>query len=141
MAKMLFTPEEIEILRQNPYVLNVTSHRIVYTLAFKKLAVQEAANGMKSTEIFKRAGFDLEMLGKTRIYMALKLFQREAASPEGLRELREAGIKTKEERMAKFAQEDYSKKQTKVAIRELQKKVIHLEQQIEFLKKIQFPEE
>ena len=43
--------------------------------------------------------------------------------------------------MAKFAQEDYSKKQTKVAIRELQKKVIHLEQQIEFLKKIQFPEE
>lgn len=70
--------------------------------------------------------------------MALKLFQREAASPEGLRE---AGIKTKEERMAKFAQEDYSKKQTKVAIRELQKKVIHLEQQIEFLKKIQFPEE
>ena len=100
--------------------------------------MQEAANGIKSTEIFKRAGFDLEMLGKTRIYMALKLFQREAASPEGLRE---AGIKTKEERMAKFAQEDYSKKQTKVAIRELQKKVIHLEQQIEFLKKIQFPEE
>ena len=70
--------------------------------------------------------------------MALKLFQREAASPEGLRE---AGIKTKEERMAKFAKEDYAKKQTKVAIRELQKKVIHLEQQIEFLKKIQFPEE
>ena len=138
MAKKLFVAEEIEILRQNPYVLNVTSHRIVYTLAFKKLAVQEAANGMKSTEIFKRAGFDLEMLGKTRIYMALKHFQREAASPEGLRE---AGIKTKEERMAKFAKEDYAKKQTKVAIRELQKKVIHLEQQIEFLKKIQFPEE
>ena len=37
--------------------------------------------------------------------------------------------------MKAFAKEDLSKKQAKVAIRELQEKVVPLEQQIEFLKK------
>lgn len=41
--------------------------------------------------------------------------------------------------MEAFAKEDFAKKQTKTAIRELQDKIVHLEQQIEFLKKTRFP--
>ena len=93
---------------------------------------------MKSPEIFRRAGFDPEILGKPRMYAAVKSIKIEAASPEGLHEPR---CMSKEERLAKFASDDYSKKQTRVAIRELQNKIVHLEQQIEFLKKIQFPEQ
>ena len=138
MTEKKFTPDEINILKQNPYVINVTSAKISYSLAFKKFAVQEAQKGTKSPEIFKKAGFDPEILGKPRMYSALKKIKKEAASPEGLREPRG---KSKEERMAEFAKKDLAQKQTKVAIRELQDKIVHLEQQIEFLKKIRFPDE
>lgn len=137
MTKQRFSQDEINLISQNPYVVSVCSTKITYSLAFKKFAIKQAQEGIKSTEIFKRAGFDPEMLGKPRMYAALKTFKKEAASPEGLHEPRG---KSKEERLAKFAKEDFEKKHTKVAIRELQQKIVHLEQEIEFLKKIQSPE-
>ena len=137
MSNQKFTQKEMDIISQNPYVVSVCPTRIVYSLAFKQFAIKHSQQGMKSTQIFLEAGFNPEMLGKKRIYSALKKFKKEAASPEGLREPRG---KSKEERLVDFAQEDFSKKHTKTAIRELQQRVIHLEQQIEFLKKIQSPE-
>ena len=134
MADKKFTSEEMEQLRQNKYVINVTPYRIAYTLEFKQFAIKEASLGTKSPEIFKKAGFDPDMLGKPRMYAAIKTFKNQAASPEGLR----ASLKkTREDRIAEFARDDYSKKQTKSAIRDLQNRIVHLEQQIEFLKKIQ----
>lgn len=138
MTKQRFTQEEIEIIQQNPYVVSVCPTKITYSLAFKKFAISQAQNGVKSPEIFRRAGFEPEMLGKPRMYAALKSFKTEAASPEGLHEPR---CKSREERLADFAREELTKKHTKTAIRELQEKVVHLEQQIEFLKKIQSLEE
>ena len=134
MTNQKFTQDEVEIIKQNPYVINACPTKITYSLAFKKFAVEQSLKGIKSPEIFRSAGFDPEMLGKPRMYAALKKFKKEAASPEGLREPRG---KSREEKLAEFAKSDLSKKQTKTAIRELQEKVIHLEQQIEFLKKIQ----
>lgn len=138
MTNKKLTPEEINIIRLNPYVVNVSASKITYSLAFKKFAVEQAKKGFKSTEIFRQAGFDTEILGDSRMYSALKAFKTEAKSPEGLREPKG---KSRDERLAAFAKEDFSRKHTKTAIRELQNKVIHLEQQIEFLKKIQFPEQ
>lgn len=138
MTKQRFTQDEIDIIAQNPYVVSVSSTKISYSLAFKKFAIMQAQTGVKSPEIFQKAGFDPEMLGKSRMYAALKKFKKEAVSPEGLHEPRG---KSKEERLAQFAKEDFEKKHTKVAIRELQNKIIHLEQEIEFLKKIQSPEQ
>lgn len=134
MTNKKFTQEEMDIIRQNPYVVSVTPSKISYSLAFKRFALELAKQGFTSTQIFPKAGFDPEILGKPRMIAALKKFKREAASPEGLREPRG---KSREKRLAEFAKEDYSRKHTKVAIRELQKKIVHLEQQIEFLKKIQ----
>ena len=134
MTKQRFTQEEIEILRQNPYVVSVCATRITYSLEFKKFAIEQADKGMKSPKIFAAAGFEPEMLGRPRMYAALKTFKLEAASPEGLREPR---CRSREEKLADFAKEDLSKKQTQTAIRELQDKIVSLEQQIEFLKKTQ----
>lgn len=134
MTNKRFTPEEIELISQNPYVVSVCSTKITYSLAFKKFAVTQAEKGLRSPDIFLKAGFDPEMLGKPRMYAAMKSFKKEAASPEGLREPKG---KSKEERLAAFAKEDLSKKQTKKAIQDLQHKVLELEQTIEFLKKIQ----
>lgn len=135
MSVKKFTPEERDILSLNPYVVSVTPSTISYSLAFKKFAIEQSRAGLTSPEIFRKAGFDTEMLGKQRVYHTIKHFKKEAASPKGLQE----GKKITEEKCReRFAKEDYSKKQTKVAIRELQNKVVHLEQQIEFLKKIRF---
>lgn len=136
MTNRKFTQDEINILAQNPYVISVCATKISYSLAFKKFAIKQAQEGLKSPEIFLSAGFDPEMLGKPRMYSALKSFKKEAASSEGLHEPRG---KSKEERLAEFAKEDFEKKHTKVALRELQQKIVHLEQEIEFLKKIQSP--
>lgn len=133
MADKKFTSDEMAQLRQNKYVLNVTPTKISYTLEFKQLALEKSARGVLSPVIFKEAGFNPEMLGKPRMYAALKAFKRQAASPEGLRPSRK---KSREDYLSEFAKEDYSKKHTKVALRELQNRIIHLEQQIEFLKKI-----
>ena len=133
MTDKKFTPEEIEQLRQNKYVLNATENKISYSLEFKQFVMKETELGTKSPDIFIKAGFDPEMLGKSRIYAAVKGIRKQAKSTEGLRA---SSKKSRNERLAEFAQEDYSKKHTKVAIRELQKKIVHLEQQIEFLKKI-----
>lgn len=137
MAQKKFTQDEMDILRQNPYVVSVSSTRITYSLAFKQFALEQAKLGFKSTQIFPMAGFDATMLGKTRMIVALKKFKREAASPEGLREPKG---KSREQRLATFEKAEFDKKHTKVAIRELHKKIVHLEQEIEFLKKIQSPE-
>ena len=134
MTNKTFTSEEIEIIRQNPYVINVTPHRITYSLAFKKFALEQANAGLRSPKIFQKAGFDPDMMGRPRMIAALKSFKKEAASPEGLREPRG---KSREERLTQFAKEDLSRKQTRHAIKELQDKVAELEQAISFLKKIQ----
>ncbi len=66
MAKRLkqFTQEKIEILLANPNVEDVTVNTVKYTSEFKKLALKEANEGIISNEIFKKAGFDLKIIGR-----------------------------------------------------------------------------
>ena len=136
-TKKKFTEEEMILLRANPNIASVSPTKLFYTLSFKQKALEEASKpGMTSIKIFSKAGLTPELLGKPRIVAAMRTFKKEAASPEGLHEPR---AKSNEARMEAFAKEDLTKRQTKVAIRELQDKVIHLEQQIEFLKKTRFP--
>ena len=68
---------------------------------------------MKSVKIFNEAGLTDDILEKKHIYSAMKTFKREAKSPEGLRE-------SKEDRIAAFAKEDLSKKQTNAEMNSLQ---------------------
>lgn len=101
--------------------------RLTYSLEFKQKTIAQAERGMKSIKIFNEAGLTDDILGKKRIYSAMKTFKREAKSPEGLRESKGK------------SKEDLSKKQTNAAIKELQDKIVHLEQMVEFLKKTQLP--
>lgn len=132
-----FTEEEMILLQANENIVTVSPTKLTYSLAFKQWAVEESKKkGMTAVKIFTKAGLPVELLGKPRITSAMKAFKYEAASPEGLREPRG---KSREERMEDFAKDDLSKKHMKTAIRELQNQVVHLEQQIEFLKKTRFP--
>lgn len=135
MKSIPFTQDQINQLNQNPYTAYVTSNTIRFTLDFKIFALKEAQAGATSVKIFMKAGYDPEILGKTRIYHVLKRIKKEAASPQGLQPPK--GL-TKEKEAEEFAKTELSKLKTSTAIDELQAKVIKLEEKIEFLSKLFF---
>ncbi len=61
---------EIEILRQNPFVVSVKNNRIVYAEEFKYRFMREYNRGKGPSQIFKDAGFDIRILGTKRIERA-----------------------------------------------------------------------
>ena len=66
MAKrqIQFTQDHIEILLQNPNVESISSDTIRFTSEFKELALKKYKEGVPALQIFKDAGFDLNVLGK-----------------------------------------------------------------------------
>lgn len=123
-----FTPKQKEALAANPFTLSVNDYQIRFTIEFKKyLLAEREKNGTPWKVIFQKAGYDPEILGTKRMEAIIRRIRDEAASVQGFRET--ASQKTKSR--------DFEQKNSQKAIQELQTEVIHLQQQIEFLKKIQ----
>ena len=123
-----FTKEQKESLECNPFTLSVNDYQIRFTVEFKKfLLAEREKNGTPWKKIFIKAGYDPSILGDGRLDAIVKNIRREAASERGLHE-------TTSQKALEKERENQS---TKRAIRELQEEVIRLQQQIEFLKKIQ----
>lgn len=70
MGRREFTEAEIQELEKNPYVDDVNSVRIIYSEGFKQHFVREYMKGIKPTQIFREAGFDVELIGYKRIERA-----------------------------------------------------------------------
>lgn len=70
MARGRLSPMEIEILKQNPYVEDVSHRRIMYTYEFKCRFMEQYLSGMRPVEIFRQAGFDVAVVGEKRIERA-----------------------------------------------------------------------
>ena len=70
MSKKLFSSEQIDILLNNKYVHNVSEKAITYTNEFKIHFIAEYTKGKTSRVIFEEAGFDVEIIGSTRIRLA-----------------------------------------------------------------------
>ena len=124
MSTKKFTPEEITLLIENPNIVNATPTSLTYSRSFKQKAMDSFHNGMTSTKFFASEGLDPALLGKTRIYAAMKSFKKEAAKPERLREARG---NTNAARMAAFAKYDFAQQQTQAALRDLLSKVVQPE--------------
>lgn len=124
MSRKLFTDEEIAELRENPYVKKVNERIIVYTERFKEQYRQEYKAGRMPGEILSGMGFDLKVLGPSRIN-GISQRIREGGSrkveSEGNKKPREA---TKDNRIAYLEHE-----------------VEYLRQTVDFLKKISELEE
>lgn len=135
MTNLQFSEKDIIFLKQNPNTYDITASKLVLTLEFKKFFLNEIKKpGRTSIKILEEAGYPIEILGKPRMYAIAKSIKRQANSPEGLRDPSDRTRKKIEE----FAKRNLENEQSKKAIKDLQDKVLHLEQQIEFLKKIQF---
>ena len=128
MTKVPFTQEQKEVLQKNPFTLSVNDYQIRFTVEFKKFLLSEREkNGIPWKEIFRKAGYDPDMFKQSRIDSIVRNIRMEAASSKGLHETTSSKALLKED----------ERKQNKKAIQELQKEVLRLQQQVEFLKKIQ----
>ena len=58
MANKKFSPEEMAILKANPYVLEVTEDIIHFSASFKSSFWDRLQNGMKPPDIFRELGID-----------------------------------------------------------------------------------
>lgn len=132
--KIVFNDEQVNILAQNSYTHSVSNYRISFTLEFKKFfAEQMNVPGMTTSKIFTLAGYDASWFSRDSKDAFRKEIRKELNSGTGLKPPR--GLSQKE-KATLFAKKDLSKQSADASIKELQDKVVYLEQQLEFLKKI-----
>lgn len=133
MKTSTYAPEQISLIAQNKYTHSVTSTRVVFTLEFKQFFLDQMNQGKTTPQILKDAGYDPAWFPRTTLDSIRKNIRKEAHSETGLQPPR--GLNT-EEKIAAFAAKDLSHQRTKATLREMQEHIVHLEEQIEFLKKI-----
>ena len=86
MRVQAFTDEEVEILRNNRYTAYVSNCSIRFTLEFKEMFMERKGGGIPARRIFQEAGYDVDILGTSRIKNLSKRIQKEASAPGGLHE-------------------------------------------------------
>ena len=64
MSRRTFTQEQINEMLKNTNVSYCSDRSITYTKQFKLLAVRLYEQGLTSSEIFRQAGFDLDLVGR-----------------------------------------------------------------------------
>jgi hypothetical protein len=129
MPKKLFTSQEIEILRENPYTLSVTEETIRFTLPFKQEYWRRHTLGQSATHIFIELGYDINILSKGRIYAFASHLKKEAASPVGLHEgTYRRGLRTDIP--------NYTGMSNNEALARMQRELLYMRQELEFIKKI-----
>lgn len=130
-----YTDEQIRILSQNPYTHAVSENRISFTIEFKQFFYEQTRiPGMTTKKILLTAGYNPDWFIKSNLDGIRRSILNEAKSPTGFKTPR--GL-SNADKTAQFAAKDLAKQKTDASIKELQERIVHLEQQIEFLKKTQ----
>lgn len=128
MSKKIFSETDIKKLKKNVHVKHVSEKAITYSNDFKVLFVENYLKGTPPLAIFEEAGFDVTILGMTRIKQSanrwLKAYRRDGII--GLRDTRSES--SGRPRSTELSQEEIIKRQDA--------KIKLLEGQIELLKKL-----
>ena len=127
MSRKVFTTEEVEMLRNNPYTFAVTPHILSLTKEFKELFWEEYQAGLIPRQILEKYGYPANILGKERIWGIAHVIKKQYHSPEGLHE---GTLPRSGKSSGKDAQT------TEERVSKLQGEVEYLRQELEFLKKI-----
>ncbi|MDR1567604.1 MAG: hypothetical protein LBS33_02845 [Streptococcaceae bacterium] len=88
MGVNYFTNEQVDELRCNPYVDNVSTKAITYSEEFKRHFIEENQYGKLPTQIFREAGFNPKVLGKMRINNFARRVRKMNERVEGFTDLR-----------------------------------------------------
>lgn len=84
-----FTKEQTEKLRSNPYVKHVSEKAITYIEEFREEFYIRYQENPFPSKILVEMGFDLHVLGKSRIYNISKRVKAQASRPTGFKDTRE----------------------------------------------------
>lgn len=128
MKRKTFSKEEVKELSRHPYVERVTEWTVRFTEEFKRMAYGEYIRGKSIREIFADAGFDEKQLGKKRIQNFRTQLLLKADDENGFADKR----RDKSVQAPPGAEAQMMKR-----IRELEHRNAYLEQENDFLKKIQ----
>lgn len=129
MRAQAFTDEEVKILGENQYTSFVSNSSIRFTLEFKEMFMERKQEGIPARRIFQEAGYDVGILGTCRIKNFAKRIPKEASGPRGLHE----GYHTHRKRPEDA---DYSRMPPEEALAAMQREVVYLRQELDFIKKI-----
>lgn len=130
MSNKSLTKKEIEILSKNSYVKNISEKSITYTDEFKNIFIIEYENGMTPSTIFKKYGFDIEVLGYDRIKDSSYRWRNQAKREDGLSDTRK--VKSGRPKTKDLTDSEL--------ISRLEHKIAILEQENSYLKKIRLIE-
>jgi hypothetical protein len=125
MAKVIFTKEEIEALKNNQYVLRVSEKSIRFSQTFKEILVREGRSGKSHMMILRELEIDSRVLGVERVESLFGRVRKQAARLEGFKQTKPVG-RPKKITFASIEEEN----------RYLKDRMEYLEQENEFLKKL-----
>lgn len=128
MKRYPLSKEYVKELNKNPYVLKATEWTVSYTAEFKQYAYDEMFKGKSTREIFTEAGFDCEQLGDKRLQNFKTKLMEQADRECGFEDQRKNNYRKE----ARSTEAELEKK-----IKQLEHRLAYLEQENEFLKKIQ----
>ncbi len=138
MARGILLKEEIEQLKDNPYVLFVDENRIVYTNEFKHHFMNEYLSGKGPTQIFREAGFEPKILGTKRIERAAARW-RESYAAGTLGKFQDGTVRHEQTmRASKKCNKDFVEieKKYQEQLAEKQKEIEELQKQIRRLEEL-----
>ena len=128
MKRYPLPKEYVRQLNEHPHVENATEWTVCFTAEFKQLAYEEYYRGKSMREIFTEAGFDVSKLGDKRLQNFRNQLMSKVAESEGFKDKR----KDKNLQAPPGTEAQMLKR-----IRELEHRNAYLEQENDFLKKIQ----
>lgn len=126
MSRIKFTEEQIAQLSENPYTYLVTSNHLLFTKEFKELFWDEYCQGSTPREILKQCGYDVELLGSSRISGIGQIIKKEAALGNGFHDGQRPPDPSASPREITC---------DAVTFRKMQDELEYLRQEMEFLKK------
>ena len=133
MSRKLFTEEQQQLLRQNPYIYSVTETRITLTKEFKELFMTAYKAGESPRKILEDHGFDISIIGERRIWSISQHIRTEYKKYGEFHE----GYGPRGETASPDAPTDAAKPVSETdEIKQLRHEVDYLKQEMEFLKKI-----
>lgn len=131
MSRKQFTEEQLNILRQNPYVYSVTGTRMTLTRKFKEIFMTEHQAGESPRKILEDHGFDISIIGERRIW---SISYHIRAEYDKYGEFHEGyGPRNPSSRPVADPNQPPSEKEE---LKQLRHEVDYLKQEVDFLKKI-----
>ena len=127
MAKPL-NAEEIEELRNSPYIVSIISDRISFSPEFKRVAYEQMLSGKPMRTILYEHGIDPEILGDARIWGLANKLRKKADREEGFADLRGNN--------KRLPAKETKEQELEARVEQLAHELAYTRQEVEFLKKI-----